>query len=196
MTTKFDRSSGYGGIAIDPARADGTRDELLALYPGVAKDLREHKVTESLVDAYVGWLNEAFRLMHIDTVQAQAGFFAHAAVESNQFRRMTETQSWKQDWAADPTTIHLDTKWLNEASANPRYPAYAMGGTINPMRDATWQSSYLGRGTVQVTHKQTYERVLRYLGEAASHAGAAGDAAGAARIVRTQAAIRADVRQA
>jgi predicted chitinase len=196
MTTKFDRSSGYGGIAIDPAHPDLTRAELAAIYPGIAKDLREHRVTEAVVDAYVGWLNEAFRLLRIDTVQAQAGFLAHAAVESNQFRRMTETQGWRQDWVADPTAIRLDTKWLDEASANPRYPAYAMGGTINPMRDATWQSSYIGRGAVQVTHRQNYERVLSYLAEAASRAGAAGDAAGAARLARTAAAIRADVRQA
>jgi predicted chitinase len=193
MPGKFDRASAHGGT---PVAGDLTRAELLQIYPRIDPDLRNGRVTEATVTAYLAALNEAWRLLGIDTVQAQAGFLAHAAVESDQFRKLTETQSWRQDWAADPTRIRLDTQWLNNAAANPRYRAYQMGGSINPQRDPTWQSSYIGRGAVQVTHQNNYSRVVAYLREAARRRRAAGDAATAERLEACAQGVAADPRQA
>ncbi|HET7865805.1 MAG TPA: hypothetical protein VFL86_15485 [Burkholderiaceae bacterium] len=190
MPGKFDRASAHGGT---PVVGPLTREELLQIFPRIAQDLHNNRVTEATVTAYLAALNEAWQLLGIDTVQAQAGFMAHAAVESDQFRKLTETQSWRQDWAADPTQIRLDTAWLNAAAANPRYRAYQMGGTINPQRDASWQSSYIGRGAVQVTHQQNYARTLAYLREAARRAT---DATARERLEATAQAVAADPRQA
>lgn len=190
MPGKFDRASAHGGT---PVVGPLTREELLQIFPRIAQDLHNNRVTDATVTAYLAALNEAWQLLGIDTVQAQAGFMAHAAVESDQFRKLTETQSWRQDWAADPTQIRLDTAWLNAAAANPRYRAYQMGGTINPMRDASWQSSYIGRGAVQVTHQQNYARTVAYLREAARRAT---DATARERLEATAQAVAADPRQA
>lgn len=190
MPGKFDRASTHGGT---PVVGPLTREELLQIFPRIAQDLHNSRVTEATVTAYLAALNEAWQLLGIDTVQAQAGFMAHAAVESDQFRKLTETQSWRQDWAADPTQIRLDTAWLNSAAANPRYRAYQMGGTINPMRDASWQGSYIGRGAVQVTHQQNYARTVAYLREAARRAT---DATARERLEATAQAVAGDPRQA
>lgn len=190
MPGKFDRASTHGGT---PVAGPLTREELLQIFPRIAQDLHNSRVTEATVTAYLTALNEAWQLLGIDTVQAQAGVMAHAAVESDQFRKLTETQSWRQDWAADPTQIRLDTAWLNSAAANPRYRAYQMGGTINPMRDASWQSSYIGRGAVQVTHQQNYARTVAYLREAARRAT---DATARERLEATAQAVAGDPRQA
>jgi len=190
MPGKFDRASTHGGTPVAGAL---TREDLLRIFPRIAQDLHNSRVTEATVAAYLATLNEAWQLLGIDTVQAQAGFMAHAAVESDQFRKLTETQSWRQDWAADPTQIRLDTAWLNSAAANPRYRAYQMGGTINPMRDASWQSSYIGRGAVQVTHQQNYARTVAYLREAARRAT---DATARERLEATAQAVAGDPRQA
>lgn len=190
MPGKFDRASAHGG---SPVAGPLTREELLQIYPRIGQDLHNSRVTEATVTACLAALNEAWQLLGIDTVQAQAGFLAHAAVESDQFRKLTETQSWRQDWAADPTQIRLDTAWLNGAAANPRYRAYQMGGTINPMRDASWQSSYIGRGAVQVTHQQNYARTVAYLREAARRAG---EATTRERLEAAAQAVAGDPRQA
>jgi hypothetical protein len=117
-------------------------------------------------------------------------------VESDQFRRFTETQSWKQRYEDDPTKIRLDTKWLNEASKNPKYKSYKMGGSINPNKDPSWQSSYIGRGPVQVTHRQNYARTLKQMDQMADEYDAANDDHSAKRLREAAATIRADPRQA
>ena len=71
-----------------------------------------------------------------------------------------------------------------------------MGGTINPNRDASWQSSYIGRGAVQVTHQQGYARVVRYMKEASKQKRDEGDTTAADKLDKAAAAIEADPRQA
>jgi predicted chitinase len=175
-----------------------TVEELKEIYPQLAADAAKKppKVTEEQIATYAFYLSDAFKLMRIDTVEAQAAYLAHGAVESDQFRRFTETQSWKQWYEDDPTSIRLDKRWLNEAAKNPRYKSYKMGGSINPNKDPSWQSSYIGRGPVQVTHRKNYAKTLQQMEQMAAEYEVAGQSDSASTLREAVTAIRADPRQA
>lgn len=191
-------ASDHGGTPIPTDKMPITVEELKEIYPQLAADAAKEppKVTEEQIATYAYYLSDAFKLMRLDTVEAQAAYLAHGAVESDQFRRFTETQNWKQWYEDDPTSIRLDTGWLNEASKNPRYKSYKMGGTINPNKDPSWQSSYIGRGPVQVTHKENYNKTLKQMEKMADEYEAAGESSSATTLREAVTAIRADPRQA
>ena len=152
-----------------------TREELLTVFKGVAKDIAgkqgdERATLEAIVDSYLAKLNQAFETFEIDTVEAQASFIANAWRESDQFRFMTETQKAvksNKPYESDPTKVKLNTSWLDKAATgkvvNPdgsvtKVVNYEPGGSINPMTD--WQQSFVGRGPIQVTHRHFYVQAL------------------------------------
>ncbi len=191
-------ASDYGGTPIPMKNMNISVEELKEIYPQLAADAAKKPplVTEEQLNTFAYYLSQAFKLMRLDTVEAQAAYLAHGAVESDQFRRFTETQGWRQRYEGDPTKIRLDTNWLNQAGKNPRYPSYKMGGSINPNRDPSWQSSYIGRGPVQVTHRLNYAKTLQQMEQMAGEYQAAGDSASAETLREAVTAIRADPRQA
>ncbi len=191
-------ASDYGGIPIRRDKMRVTSKELKEIYPQLARDAKANppRVTESQIESFASYLSEAFLLMRLDTVQAQAAYLAHGAVESDQFRKFTETQSWKQWYEEDPTSIRLDTGYLSGLGSQPRYRDYKMGGTINPYRDPSWQRTYIGRGPVQVTHKRGYAQTLEQMRQMADEYDSVGQSASASRLREAIAAIEADPRQA
>ena len=191
-------ASQYGGTRIPPDNLEISAEDLKKIYPQLARDAarKPPKITEEKVAGLASHLSDAFIMMRLDTVEAQASYLGHGAVESDQFRKFTETQSWKQDYEEDPTKIRLDTKWLNKASENPRYKSYKMGGSINPNQDASWQSSFIGRGAVQVTHRSNYKKTLEQMELMAVEHEAGGDTDAAEKIRKAVAEISADPRQA
>src|SRR5215207_9460669 len=64
-----------------PASGDLTLDELFEVYTGLAKDAEGDPDIKAKAERYLERLNEAFRLLEIDTVEARAVFLAHAFVE-------------------------------------------------------------------------------------------------------------------
>jgi predicted chitinase len=157
------------------------RDELLGVYWQVAADVKENPDLGSTIDAYTKSLDQAFRVMRIDTVEAQAAYIANAYVESNQFRYMTETEAataanlpkdQMHPYQSDPTKAKLATSWLDEAAKAPeeRNPktkeqfknvvGYESGGSINT---GNWNRSFIGRGPIQVTHRYNYVQVISIL---------------------------------
>jgi hypothetical protein len=164
-------SSQTGGHKF-PSMFPLTRDELLEVFTGVARDLKDKKVAESVVDFYFEKLNQAFRVFKIDTVEAQAAFIANAWHESNQFRHMTETTrfvSGNKPYEHDPAGVKLDIRWLNEAATGTvtdpdgskrKVVGYEPGGSIHPLSEPDWQKSFIGRGPLQVTHKHNYVQVI------------------------------------
>ncbi|WP_224242760.1 eCIS core domain-containing protein [Hyalangium gracile] len=166
-TTKASSESG-GHYIYEPL----TRDELLKIFDGVAKDLSENKVPAATIDAYVDHLNQAFRVLRIDTAEAQASYIANAYVESDQFRFMTETEKAvksNKPYQAVPQNVKLNTSWLDEAATGQvkfkggvlKVDNYHTGGSINPKGD--WQKSFIGRGPIQVTHRHNYVQVIAIL---------------------------------
>jgi predicted chitinase len=164
-------SSQTGGHKF-PSLFPLTRDELLKVFTGLAKDLTQQKVAESVVDFYVEKLNQAFRIFKIDTVEAQASFIANAWHESDQFRYLTETMSrvsGNRPHETNPAAVKLDIKWLNEAATGTvtdpngkkrKVVGYQPGGSIHPLNEPDWQKSFLGRGPIQVTHRHNYVQVI------------------------------------
>jgi predicted chitinase len=171
-------SSESGGHKLE---GELQRDELLAVYRQVAADVKENPSLGTTIDAYIKSLNQAFRLMLIDTVEAQAAYIANAYVESNQFRYMTETEAaraanlpkdQKHPYQSDPTKVKLATSWLDEAAKAPedRNPktkeqfknvtGYDPQGSINT---GDWNRSFIGRGPIQVTHRYNYVQVIAIL---------------------------------
>lgn len=109
-----------------PAAPEIMLPVLLEIYPAL-----DAKTAEE----YLPKLNEAFKIMKIDTVEAQSVYLAHAFIESGQFRKFSEvpTEDWKK-----------------------LYPA---GGDVNPLGNYEFR----GRGPVQLTHKPEYVEVIAML---------------------------------
>src|SRR6185436_14775826 len=82
-----------------PAAPEISFDVLKEIYDGLANDIAKDKakdekdtIKETKAKGYLDHLNKAFKIMKIDTVEAQAVYLSHAFIESDQFRQFTETQ--------------------------------------------------------------------------------------------------------
>jgi len=166
---------GGGGI---PAAPEIKFEVLMEIYTKLATDVKEdnklpekkRKGREKQAREYLDGLNQAFRIMKIDTVEAQANYLAHASEESSQFRAFTETQAvmrgGTQLWQKDPTTLALDQKYLAETYNKEDTPeARERKRTVNP----GGKFEFIGRGPVQVTHNWGYTEVIAMLEKAAEY---------------------------
>lgn len=177
-----------------PAAPEITMPVLKEIYPGLAADVAADPAKESKAQTYLDSLNQAFKIMKIDTVEAQANYLSHAFIESDQFRQFTETQGsvnqGAQKWVDDPTAVQLDTSYLSQT--------YKQGSDVNP----AGKFEFIGRGPVQVTHKPEYVETIAMLEKTAEQydkeaAGGNKEAQASARLAReAAAAIKADPRQA
>jgi hypothetical protein len=154
-----------------PAAPEITFDVLKEIYPGLAKDVAQDPAKETKARGYCASLNLAFKVMQIDTVEAQADYLAHAFVESDQFRQFTETQGFKdvagtgtQKWVDDPAVLELDMTNLN-ATYNDvsTKESRERKASVNPHGNY----EFIGRGPVQVTHQAEYVEVIAMLEKAA-----------------------------
>ncbi len=184
-----------------PAAPEISFAVLKEIYDGLAKDLAKEAakdvpdtIKETKAKGYLDSLNKAFKMMKIDTVEAQAVYLSHAFIESDQFRQFTETQGsineGAQKWMDDPTKVQLNTTDLAGR--------YKKGGTVNP----TGGFEFIGRGPVQVTHKAEYVEVIAMLEKTADQyqkEADAGDAKAKEYVELTRKAateIKADPRKA
>ena len=127
---------------------------LKKIYPELRKDVEADSKKEDQARKYLRNLNQAFKIMKIDTVEAQANYLAHATEESGQFRAFTESQASShkpggepaQHWVDDPHAVTLDPKALPGGEANPH-----------------GEHEFIGRGPVQVTNRETYVQVIAML---------------------------------
>jgi hypothetical protein len=170
---RTEESSLSGG---HPLVAPLEKEELLEVFDGVARDLQDGSVSDEVIDDYVDELNQAFRLLKIDTVEAQGSFIANAYVESDQFRFLTETSKagHTDPYTDDPSKVKLDTDWLDRAARKKAdlkarrtikkdvkdAVDYERGGSINT---GDWQHGFIGRGPVQVTHRHNYIQAVAVL---------------------------------
>ncbi|HJU55665.1 MAG TPA: DUF4157 domain-containing protein [Pyrinomonadaceae bacterium] len=167
-------------------------DVLLQAFPGMAKDIAEDKTKdvankkmgdrEIQARAYLDSLNKAFKVMKIDTVEAQANYLAHAYAESDQFRQFIETQAWlnyaedpakrvDQKWITDPKKLRLDVGYLDR-TYNPvlptdpeerKKPEWVSAADRKRTVSPTGKPVFYGRGPVQVTHNYNYMEVVAML---------------------------------
>ncbi len=159
-----------GGRGI-PAPPEISMELFRKIYPGMAKDmddpaLQKSADTANKAEKYRKSLNEAFKVMKIDTVEAQANYLAHAFVESDQFRQFTETQGAvksdtgeSQKWDENYKTIKRDMKNLRETyvpKPGDTKEAKKRKLNVNPGGDF----EFIGRGPVQVTDRFNYAEVI------------------------------------
>lgn len=175
-----------------PAAPEITMPVLKEIYPSLAADVAADttKTRERQATAYLDSLNQAFRIMKIDTVEAQANYLAHAFVESGQFRAFTETQAsvdkGAHTWVDDPTKVPVNKASLPKDK------------DVNPFGNF----EFIGRGPVQVTHRPEYVETIAMLEKTAEQydkEAAAGNmkARSSAQLAHEAAdAIKADPRQA
>lgn len=176
-----------------------TMAELCEIFPDLAVDMEQDAAVVPCVQQFVTEMNTAFRIMRLDTIEAQAAMLGNAYVESDQFRRLTETQKSSQRYATDPTQVQMDEGWLDRAARGQiaGVGGYQQGGAINPNGD--WHDSFVGRGAVQVTFRYYYVQAIAVMEKRAEELEAAGDPVSledAARILRSCNAIKADPEQA
>lgn len=191
-----------------------TLPELLEIFPQLQRDLDAGLVDGARVEQYRSRLSEAFRVLRIDTVEAQAAYLANATHEAGQLRWMTETQNatgLQQAHQADPSRVALDEAWLNRAEAEsaarkqglplpPGAPlqvqGYEKGGSILPA-SGRWERSFIGRGPVQVTHRHGYVQALAVLERRLQELQERGEDEPGQRMLREAiVAIKADPREA
>jgi hypothetical protein len=172
------------------AAYDGVKADFLALIKANNENPWAAPVIarSALLSRWVDRLNEAFTLMAIDTVDAQATYMGHAYVESDQFRKMTESETGR--YTENPTQARI-----NKTSLEAQYREGSdKRSRIDPGAAGQW--TYIGRGALQVTDRNEYAATLSYLEGQAAARDAAGDREGSAKIHSAVAAIRADPRQA
>jgi Domain of unknown function (DUF4157) len=175
-----------------PAGAEITMPMLREMYPDFAKDVDDDTTgtRAKQAKAYLDNLNQAFRIMKIDTVEAQANYLAHAFIESGQFRAFTESQAGSgkpnNTWIDDPTKVQV------VESALPKDDDVNVHGKFE----------FIGRGPVQVTHRGEYVESIAMLEKTAEQYerdAKAGDtkAVASAKTAReAAAAVKADPKQA
>jgi hypothetical protein len=149
------KSSGSGTPAVETI----TFEILKEIYPLLKADVDADPAIEKQARGYLDNLNQAFLIMKIDTVEAQAYYLAHAFVEAQQFRLLTEIGDGSpQHWQKDPKAPNSEmaTKYFNKT--------YAKGGDVNPSGNA----EFIGRGPVQVTHRPEYVEAIAMLEKAAA----------------------------
>jgi hypothetical protein len=118
---------------------------------------------------FLGHLRTAFRIMRIDTIEAQAAYLAHSAGEVL-FSKLTEGQ--KELVQPDVGKVTITSE-----SAGP--VRYAKSRSIDPLhkidlkKNPTFADTFIGRGPVQVTHDYNYVRTLIYMEEFAKKSSAA-----------------------
>ncbi len=152
---------------------------LLKAFPRMAADVKADTKREEQARAYLESLNLAFKVMKIDTVEAQANYLSHAFVESAQFTQFIETQGWlnhpkdeskklDQSWITDPKKLRLNDEYLKN-TYNPDVPEDKDAADRKRSVSPTGQPLFYGRGPVQVTHNYNYMEVIAMLEVAAEH---------------------------
>ncbi|HZT60727.1 MAG TPA: DUF4157 domain-containing protein [Pyrinomonadaceae bacterium] len=162
-----------GGRGI-PAAPEISMDLLRKIYPDMAKDaddpaLQKSADTANKAKRYLDSLNEAFKIMKIDTVEAQANYLSHAFVESDQFRQFTETQGstsapggGSQKWQDDPKKVQRNMSYLKDTYVPNEKDSpddVKRKLAVNPS-GASGDFEFIGRGPVQVTDKFNYAEVV------------------------------------
>ena len=136
-------------------RGEITLAQLLEIMPNLKT------VDPDRVERYRKYLNEAFTLMGIDTVESQTLFLAHATIESKQLAKFTEAQ--KDETAYLDKVPSYNQLFHGEQGLEGLYPEKKGGKinkdrqTIDPIKD---QWHFLGRGPVQVTHVYNFLQTL------------------------------------
>jgi predicted chitinase len=135
----------------------------------------ERTAHESQIADYVLKMAEAFEIMQIDTIQAQADFVAHSVGETL-LAKLTEAQTNK--FIDDPTKVTVSTSLDRDARGTTRGPRRYMGKPLigKPLIDplnvitqtgfmdpALFRQTFIGRGPIQVTDRTNYLHSLMYL---------------------------------
>ena len=193
-----------------------TPEQLYVIFPDLKKDADadetaaegEKRDVKKKVETYAANLTEAFKVMKIDTIVAQATYLAHAFVESDQFRIMSETVRSTDRYKDDPKQAKLDESYLTQKYMKPTDKQlkenpnakneYAT--TVNPQmaagKTSGWDESFIGRGPLQVTHRAVYVQVIAFLDKRAQQADAEKDADTADKARAAMKALEEDPRNA
>lgn len=199
-------ASSYGGTPRKTMTV--TIEQLFKIFPDLETDSAADKTVRGKVDNYLTALNQAFKVMMINTVEAQAAYLAHAYVESDQFRRFSETTTTAQRYLDDPKQAKLDEGYLEKKYMLPSEKALKEDPdaknpyrtTVNPLRAADskqgWDQSFIGRGPLQVTHRAVYVQVIAFLDKRVQQATEEKDWETARLAREAEDALKADPRNA
>jgi len=174
------------GTPVGPARL--TVEHMMQIYAAAKvaamlgpKGADGHRPKEAKIAAYVDHINDAFRIMRIDTVEAQALFIAHSVGETG-LSKLTEGQI--NSFEDDPAQVRVDTSLMTDKQdpegkkgqvLGPRRYSrarHAESGTVDPLRlipdngpmdENQFDKTFIGRGAIQVTHVHNYQHVLMVL---------------------------------
>ncbi|MDT7543555.1 MAG: hypothetical protein QOE33_3459 [Acidobacteriota bacterium] len=199
-------ASAYGGPKRKTMKI--TDDQLYYIFPDLKKDVDADASgkTKEKANNYLKRLNEAFQVMMIDTVPAQAVYLAHSYVESDQFRKFNETT--QERYNDDPKKAKLDESYLQTTYMEPSEKALKKDPnaknpfrtTVNPVKaddpSAGWDQSFIGRGPLQVTHRAIYVQVIAFLDKRVQQATADKDDETAKIALEAENALKADPRNA
>lgn len=186
------KSSAYGG-AHTLAVGELTKEELRSIL-SISKEGQDTAAAsaaepdDALLGSFAQRFNESFRLMQLDTVEAQALFIAHSLGETGGLAKFTEAAKDEYKWKYDDAASFGDDGKL-DTSGLTRYDG-------NKKIKVGDKYAFLGRGTVQVTFKRGYMESIVTLDNRAAELEAEGSTADAQTLRDAAAAIRQDPRKA
>jgi len=108
---------------------------------------------------WLGPLEETFAKYDLSTPQRQAAFIGQCAHESNNFKVLQENLNYSSEGLMKTWPSRFSTKEIADQYA--RNPAKIAGKVYNGRLGNTSEeeaSKYLGRGLIQLTGKENYER--------------------------------------
>jgi hypothetical protein len=166
---EYKAATEWGGTEAAPFSV--TAEELMTeiLVPSIAARAKGH---EAQLQSYMEGVAQAFRIMKVDSIEAQALFLGHAAGETA-FAILTEGQT--KDFVDKPEDVVVTTSMHDGADADtlpdgPMRYETAHEKTVDPlevidqgMDENQFDSTFIGRGPIQVTHRHGYMQTLMYM---------------------------------
>ena len=157
------------------------------LGKGASRDrAANRKKAEAELAEYMTLAARAFDTMRIDTLEAQALFLAHSAGETI-FAKLTEGQTDDTAFESDPAKVKVSTS--TAATSGQKYGdgtpvmdgPMRYGQDASPYRSAvdptraidghdenSFDKTFIGRGTIQVTLRENYLQTLAYMDKRAA----------------------------
>lgn len=155
-------SSDSGGRAIKSAL---TLSELYEIFPTLAEEALKWDDVAAMAKRFVDYLNQAWRLMKIDTIEAQAAYLANAAVESKEFKLMTEGQPEDTYYTDDPSNVKNSNAVIAQGMTGRFGKTSANADAYRRMQgvDRDGGDTFLGRGPAQITSREVYVECIAVL---------------------------------
>ena len=114
---------------------------------------------------YWKYLDQAFKIMRLDTAETQAMFLAQSLVETGNYSLMAEGQLKRDSYVDDPTKVRLDINGIRESYTSTKKVDGKEERVVHQFfKDFQKKNfAFIGRGPLQVTFQEGFAKTLGVL---------------------------------